>query len=564
MNKDKLFFKIVFSIGIMLLLGLLAGGAAKFLAYFNSGGDREDLLKLAEVLPDEINPEINWLPDDANTGRPMEVFSRDIIAGGYVRALYQRDLSLFTGNSDGVKEYYTREARPKIFHQISLVNEKKMSVERVELNHNIKLHFYSADGQIVSFTDYEVHTLKRLNTSKNKRILSTADTSSYKVIMQLDDGYWRIKHLERGIFEELYPDFVQDSLVIFQEHRDSLLAQVPSIKGINYYPKDHPFKDFWINYDTSTVENDFELIKEMNLNTVRIFINYEQFGKGVVVPEMLLRLEHLLNTAETNKLQVLVTMFDFNSNYNLLNFANTDRQLEVIMKKFKNHPAILAYDLKNEPDIDYHYQNPDDVKQWLRFIISKARKYDPSHPITVGWAYPESANYLADSLDFVSFHYYRELENLGKDIDRLKEETNHKTLLLEEFGLSSYQSSIMPLGKTQSQQAEHLKNVQGILKSKGDIPYMYWTLYDFSEVAGDVAGSMPWQKGPQKGFGVLNQKGKPKEVYEVLVKPEQTHQFSKLSKIPKFVFVYLVFSVLVASVLIFRKSIVRTIKRLKK
>lgn len=563
MNKDKLFFKIVFSIGVMLLLGLLASGVAQFLAFFNSGGDREDLLKLAEVLPDEINPKINWLPDDANTGRPMEVFNRDIIAGGYVRALYQRDLSLFTGNYEGVKEYYTREARPKVFHQINLINEHKMSVERVELNHNLKLHFYSADGQIVSFTDYKVQTLKRLNTAKNERILSTADTSSYKVIMQLDDGYWRIKHLERGIFEEFYPDFVQDSLALFQDYKDSLLAKVPKIRGINYYPKDHPFKDFWINYDTTTVANDFELISKMGLNTVRVFINYEQFGKGVVVPEMLLRLEHLLNTATANKLQVLVTMFDFNSNYNLLNFANTDRQLEVIMKKFKNHPAILAYDLKNEPDIDYHYQNPDDVRQWLRFIISKARKYDPSHPITIGWAYPESASYLSDSLDFVSFHYYKDLENLGKDIDVLKEETNQKTLLLEEFGLSSYQSSVMPLGKTESQQAEHLKTVQEILKNKGDMPYMYWTLYDFSEVAGDVAGSMPWQKGPQKGFGVLNQNGKPKEVYEVLVNPEKTFEFSRWSKIPKYVFVYLVFFVLAGSVLFFRKSILRTIKKIK-
>ena len=69
---------------------------------------------------------------------------------------------------------------------------------------------------------------------------------------------------------------------------------------------------------------------------------------------MLERLDFLMNTAEQNNLGVMVTLFDFNSDFHLFNFTSTDRQLETILKFLSNKKALWAYDVKNEPDIDYN------------------------------------------------------------------------------------------------------------------------------------------------------------------------------------------------------------------
>ncbi len=553
MGKNRVFFRIIFSVGLIIILGFIAGGLGKIIAFFEKGREKEVFIDVVPGISSVYTPKFIWEEDDENTGREMEDFTRDIIEHDYVSALYQRNIAILNRDSLVLSEYFTNEAKVKISDLVKDLIGSNHAVQKAEMNHRVNLHFYSADGQLISFTDRAVESRQRvIDLKTDGRILSDVDTADYKVIMQLVDGYWKIKHMVRQpMSEELS---LIDTINIKGELDVSLLETLNKSKGINYYPKETPWKEFWTNYEESIIEKDFELIAGYELNSVRVFVNFEQFGKGRVVPEMLERLQHLLDTAEKNGLHVILTLFDFNSDYRLMMFPACDRQMETIMKRFRSHPALLAWDLKNEPDIDFVYQNAEDVKEWLAFMISKAKLYDPVHPITIGWAHPESVQHFAEDLDFISFHYYRDVEDLEETIDTLKAIANGKPLILEEFGLSSYESWLFPLSVTEHEQASHLKKVLDILKMKGDIPYSYWALYDFDYVGSDIAGSRPWQRSAQKHFGIIGSDGKDKPVAQVFIKDELVSSKGFFDYIPKYIITYiLLIFIFVSSALFYRK-----------
>ena len=262
----------------------------------------------------------------------------------------------------------------------------------------------------------------------------------------------------------------------------------------------------------------FALVQSLGFNTLRIFVNFHDFNKGNVPAEQLDKLRQLLNMAQKYDLKVIVTLFDFLGDYRLLNFPATDRQLETLLTAFREHSAILAWDLKNEPDLDYKHHDIADVQEWLHWILKRAKIYDPNHLLTIGWAYPENAELLSKELDFVSFHSYKLPEELARGIDGLQKKITTKPLVLEEFGLSTYRGFWTPLGKNEEEQAKYFTQVREVLRQKGNIPYIAWTLYDFTDVPAEVVGKMPWNRYPQKSFGVLNAAGKPKRGLKVLVK----------------------------------------------
>lgn len=486
---------------------LILTGIASVLRYLSTGADRTTILHLREEADLVYLPKIEWENLD-NPGRPMEKQTLGEIQRDYLKSWYVRFNAYNTNNNYGIPDYYTDSARVKLYRNVALNKEHNVTLNKTTIKHHPALDFYSADGKLVVFTDQNV--LSYQEVYRNKLLVNKERTvGSYKVLMLLEDGFWRVRHLVEIPSEEKIPILEKSTI------NDSQEKLISEAKGLNYYPKDMPWDMFGDNFDMEVLQKDFKLIKEMGLNTLRIFIQYEDFGAAMVQPEKLQKLRQTLDLMEKMELQAVVTLFDFYGNYEVNDWTLTHRHAEQIVTAFKDHQAIFAWDIKNEPDLDFKSRGKEKVLSWLEEMIINLKKWDPNHMVTIGWSTPEAAVNLGDELDFISFHYYRDIADFLPAYKELKEAHPTKKIMLQEYGASSYSGVWNMFSSSPKKQAQYYEQMQKILEEE-ELPFLFWTLYDFTDVPNSVVGRLPWHKSKQKHFGCIDSDGKRKLAYKFL------------------------------------------------
>ncbi|NKI30712.1 cellulase family glycosylhydrolase [Croceivirga thetidis] len=296
------------------------------------------------------------------------------------------------------------------------------------------------------------------------------------------------------------------------EYKD--FVRVLKIRGVNYYPQLSPWDTFGESFDANIFHEDFALIRNMGLNTIRIFIQYEDFNDETNIEEKINRLNTVMKIASKEGLQVMVTLFDFYGSYDKASLTENKKYLFRVVESLKNHANLLAWDIKNEPDLDFNSQGKETVIRWLKLIIEHLRKLDKRHPITIGWSNPESAINLLNQVDFVSFHYYRDLKNLPQDYMTLSNRSN-KPMVLQEFGFSSFSGFLNFFSSSEKKQANYFKKASEILKEHS-IPHLFWTLYDFEEIPDQVVGKKTRHQKKQMRFGIIGVNRNKKKAYRYL------------------------------------------------
>lgn len=493
------------------LCSICVYGISIVFTFLNTGADRASILHLPIESVDVYLPRIKWTSLE-NPGRPMEKQTLKEIQKDYLNAWHIKNIAYRENNPYGIKDYYTDSVQKNIINNIHYNKTHKLKVESTTLQHQPKLNFYSADGQLVTFTDENVVEYQRV-FKKGKFVFETELASTYKVMMLLEDGFWRIRHIVK---EEntLQPQEKKSSEFATTRNDSIFLNRKPfKIKGINYYPQNTPWDMFGKKFDTLTIEKDFKLINELELNTVRIFVQYEDFGMANVKPEKIEKLKQTIAIAKKHNLKVIVTLFDFYGDYAVQDWTLTHRHAESIVSEFKDDTTIIAWDIKNEPDLDFKNRGEKNVLKWLEYITKEIRKYDNNHLITIGWSNFEAAKKLTNIVDLVSFHHFN--ENFENDFSSLKR-TTKKPILVEEFGVPSYKSIWnLFLGNSKKSQATYHKKMQEHF-TKYNVSHMSWTLYDFTKIPGTVAGKLPWKRNKQKHFGFIDKDGNKKPSFEFI------------------------------------------------
>lgn len=509
MNWNRLLIRCFLIITFLGVNALILFGISSVWSYLNTGAERSSRLHLNLVEVRTYLPKVEWDTSRVE-GRPMEPLTLAAIERDYLNGWYVKNNSLLTNKRYGLSDYFTDSARVKVNRILDFNGEQQASFRQTTLNHFPKLDFYSADGTQVYFTDHNVDIYQE-SLVNNQSVLEAKKKESYKVIMLLEDGFWRIRHFTK---RENKPEPEKP----LSKLSDSIKFLVKDIKGLNYYPKDTPWDVFGKKYSDSIISKDFGLIKEMGLNTIRIFIPYEDFGAAFVDGKKIDKVKSLLDKAYENELKVVVTLFDFYGNYDVFDWTLTHRHVEQVVLALKDHKAILAWDIKNEPDLDFESRGKEMVMAWLDQMVDEVRKWDGKHPVTIGWATPEGALNLNEKLDFISFHYYRELKDFEEAYNQLEEGINdpEKPIVLQEYGLSSYGGLWNFYRGSEEDQANYYKEIQGILEDH-NIPFLFWTLYDFSQVPNAVVGRLPWRKKPQEFYGCYDTEGKPKPATKYLI-----------------------------------------------
>ncbi|MCW5518602.1 cellulase family glycosylhydrolase [Aureitalea sp. L0-47] len=498
----KITSRILIIAGFVLLNALLLLGIGEIYSFLNSGASKSSIFHGDLEGAIDYHPEISWDSLQAKGGT-LSLNTIDDIINDYKIAWFVRNNALFTGDQNGLDDMYTENAREKLKELIRYNSEMGISIESTTLSHNLQFDLISADGKLVAFTDLGMRSYSRLWKDGNIQA-ETNELASYKLVMLLEDGFWRIRHMER--FQSGKP-----ITSIYNYPKAKLPEQ---LNGINYYPQQTPWNTFGKGFDPTIIQEDFRKIKELRLNAIRVFVNYEDFGSANVLTEKLDKLQQLLDIATANELHVIVTLFDFYGDYSVRDWTSTLKHANQLVCRFKDHPAVLSWDVKNEPDLDFSSRGKKEVVAWLEHMSHYIKVLDPGSSVTIGWSNPEDALLLEDEVDYLSFHFYRDLDGLQEAIDTLKSRTT-KPLVLQELGLSSDFGLWNIFGHNQSEQAEYYDQFLSINQYDG-IHFLTWTLYDFHSSPKTITGGSPWKNSKQSNFGLIDVNGDEKEAFDVI------------------------------------------------
>src|SRR5262249_39206721 len=129
------------------------------------------------------------------------------------------------------------------------------------------------------------------------------------------------------------------------------------IYGVNYYPRDFPFWHFLPEADLEAVNTELPLMQATGLNTLRIFLRYQDlFACDAAAPivENFARLDGIIQAAAANNFRLIIVLHQ-DADVNILyeNPAYQREQTSLIIERYKDEPAILAWDVRDRGDYDY-------------------------------------------------------------------------------------------------------------------------------------------------------------------------------------------------------------------
>jgi len=266
----------------------------------------------------------------------------------------------------------------------------------------------------------------------------------------------------------------------------------PFLMGVNYWPRSKAMF-FWRDFDAGEVREEFAMIRELGLTHVRLFLLWESFQPDPksVSSKALRDLATVCEIAADLHLKLQPTFFtghmsgpnwapdwllDHTSKRRdgELRLVNLSRctasphsihnvyttpfvveaaklQLRTICGELKDHPAIWAWSLGNEPDL--FCQPPDAItgKKWVGEMVEAIKSVDPEHPVLIGLHVASlhgevglRVDHVAQETDISVMHGYSIYDRLAREpldpnyvpfMNCVTAALAKRPVLFEEFGL---------------------------------------------------------------------------------------------------------------------------------
>jgi hypothetical protein len=228
-------------------------------------------------------------------------------------------------------------------------------------------------------------------------------------------------------------------------------------------------------FDLATIDRELGWAEGLGFNSLRVFLHHMLWEQNDA--DFLRRMDQFLTVAERHKIGVVFVLFDgvwdpfpqagkqrspkqglHNSGWvqspgaKLLQDASEHGRLKAyvagVVGYFKSDRRIHAWDLFNEPDnsnrSSYGQVELSNKAELALALLEKtfawAREVEPAQPLTAGvwvgdWSAPEKLSpinrFMLAQSDVISFHSYRPLAELKKDVESLKR--YHRPILCTEY-----------------------------------------------------------------------------------------------------------------------------------
>ncbi|MGB5760432.1 MAG: hypothetical protein WBM50_26190 [Acidimicrobiales bacterium] len=440
-----------------LLVGLLVlRQAADAILRAATGADPASIFNEPPAPPSELLEVLDWLPDTPRDGRQMEPATRRTITDAYARALSALDRS-GRGDVDApLREYLGGSALGAALEAAG--DERTIESSTFHLRQQLTLEFYSDDGAVVAVSAPGVEIVRVVGDRAATPSRVVWSDEAWRFVMILEDGNWRLHQLEIVAVDDHPPAAGGARL-------DQQLDGVNSVTVNDLDPT-------WRSYDPAVGAVELDHVLALGLDTVRVFIagpEAEPVDTGAITS--------FLDLAAERDISVVPVLFDGSADHGVGNWRLDRDYLDHVVGNLAGHPAIVMWDLKNEPDLD------DDrsggariVDAWLDRIGSEVRRIDPSTPVTVGWSSPDHARRGLRVVDVVSFHHFGDADSLEVAIGETEAAIGDRQLVVSEFGRPAWVGFIR--GNQPAAQSEAVGELVEVIEADDLAGSMVWVLRD--------------------------------------------------------------------------------------
>jgi endo-1,4-beta-mannosidase len=197
----------------------------------------------------------------------------------------------------------------------------------------------------------------------------------------------------------------------------------PFTLGVNYWPRRKAMY-WWSDFDKSEVDDEFDVIRQLGLSLVRMFLLWEDYQPTPerIDPIALDSLRSVCDAAADRALKLDITFFTghmsgpswapgwmireelpvpssvrqvvtggravshgyINPFTDPVGLAAAELQLRTVVHHLKDHPAIGMWNLGNEPDLFAWPPGARQGREWIRRMRGIIGEIDPDHPVTCG------------------------------------------------------------------------------------------------------------------------------------------------------------------------------------
>lgn len=478
--------KALIFLSVLALISLILSGAAALFDLATRRSIEYNYFSDAFDLTVEDSSFVNWLPAAGPLDRPLSEWEEDKVG----LALSEAWRGFGAASATGITTYL-----PDSFSGIALERARKAveqaQVERtrmVVVEMTARPIFYHADGSLLQLELILKTARFAFGPDGEPLIYGLRNDTTLTTMLNEADG-WRVYSHELRQSEEILPPHP-----IVRPFRG---------RGLNYYPSETPWTAFWPNFDPDIFDKDVARMVSLKADSVRIFLPEADFCKETGA-ENLAKLDLLLEAADGAGLTVVPTLFDLKSGYDAPNWMADAVCLELIFGHLAGHSNIAFVDLKNEPDLDFDHYGRANVLAWLRTMAAIAKQSAPEIALSVGWSTPSVAANLAEVVDVISYHDYKDIGGIGARLGAVKATTGGRPVVVTEIGASSWGVALGFPGSPEKQAELLGQRLKGLADADG---LYVWTLHDFSNVDPAAVGRRPWIVAKQAAFGLYDVNG---------------------------------------------------------